>query len=109
MVTAGLGFRRTATPGKLEISRPRDCGVPQLLQHCVQLEWLSPEGNHVQNKIDVLGSARILDRELDGLCAGNDKLSRSRPQRRQQFEHVGPLRLWNHAALQRGSIASLNQ
>jgi hypothetical protein len=71
--TTGNGFL------ELEILRACDCNVPQLLQHCVQLEGLSPEGNHVQNKIDIFGSARILDRELDSLCAGNDKLFRRRP------------------------------
>jgi len=46
------------------------------------LEWLSPEGNQVQDEIYVFGTARVLDRELDGLCAGDDEIGRRRPQRR---------------------------
>jgi hypothetical protein len=73
------------------------------------LEWLSPEGNHIQDEIYVFGTARVLDRELDGLCAGDYEIGRRRPQRRQQFEHIRLLRLGNHAALQRGSMALLNR
>jgi hypothetical protein len=57
--------------------------------------------NYVENEIDVLGSPRIRQEKFHCLSTDNDKIISRRPERLQQFKEVDPLRLRNHAALQR--------
>jgi len=94
---------------KLKISGPGDRGISQLFQHGVQLQGFCSQRNNVQDEIYLFGAARVFDRELDGLRAGDDKVVRRRSQRGKQFEQVRSLRLVNHAAPQRGSIVLLNR
>jgi len=73
--------------------RPRDSHPEQA---CKALKkWK----HNVEHEIDILGRTRAIHHKLHCLRASDYKLVGGWPQRLQEFQYVGFLWLWDHAAL----------
>jgi hypothetical protein len=70
-------------------------------QRCVR----SPEGDHVEEEVEILGSPGFWECELNGLGASDNEIFRCGAERSEELEQIGLLGLGNHAAFQWGSMA----
>jgi hypothetical protein len=84
---------------ELEVPGAVNCRVSQFLQSSAQRYLLATQPHDIQEKIDVLRSSCPLNHELHCLCARNHKLVGGRSEGMQEFQHVRPLWLRNHADL----------
>jgi hypothetical protein len=99
LCTVGNSLFELKVPGSF------DGRIPQLPkgggQGCVR----SPEGDHVEEEVEILGSPGFWECELNGLGASDNEIFRCGAERSEEFEQIGLLGLGNHAAFQRGSMA----
>lgn len=65
----------------------------------------SPEGDHVEEEVEILGSPGLWECELNGLGAGDNEIFRCGAESSEEFEQIGLSGLRNHVTFQRGSMA----